>query len=400
MLLRRLAPPSRRAPGQPMQRSKVAGSRPRVLETLFSFRIGGSELLGLELAAQLAADGAEVLCTALDGMEGPLLDRCSQLGLTPVDLGLPRRNVLSRNGLSLDLARRLRDLDLDALHLQHFLGLNKLGLPARLARVPRIVVTEHSVLDVSQSLAGRLRVRTASGLAHAITVIHPLIKEYLVEKLGVLPGRVSVIPVGVDVARWHASDRLARRAELGLDDEFVAVFAGRLAPVKNVPGLISAFLDAVRLVGRPARLLVIGDGPEMSSCRRVAASHEMGALVQFLGEQSDTRPYVAAGDIFAMNSHSEGTPRALLEAMACGLPGISTAVGGIPTLLQGCGWLVPAADPSALTSAFADAMNSPLKRAEYGARARAYVRENFNARRSFESYRRLLLPGAGPIPNS
>jgi glycosyltransferase involved in cell wall biosynthesis len=368
-------------------------SRPRrVLEVLYSFRIGGSELLGLELAAQLAAEGTEVFCTALDGMQGPLVARCAEQGIRVVDIGLPKPGLLARNGVSLDLARRLRALELDAIHLQHFLGLNKLGLPARLAGVSRIVVTEHSVLDVSQSLAGRLRVRAASRLAHAITVIHPSIKDYLVGTLGVSPARVSVIPVGVDLARWHADDRAARRAALGIDSEFTAVFAGRIAPVKNVPGLIRGFLDAAEATGVPARLVVVGDGPDMAASREAAAAHALSRLVTFAGEQSDTRPFVAAGDVFIMNSLSEGTPRALLEAMACGLPGISTAVGGVPSLLENRGWLAAPADPAAFTATVAEAMRSRQEIPVRGARAREFVRQHFDASQALAGYRSLLLP--------
>jgi glycosyltransferase involved in cell wall biosynthesis len=364
----------------------------RVLEVLYSFRIGGSELLGLELAGQLAAQGNEVFCTALDGMQGPLVARCAELGIRVVDIGLPKRNALARNGLSLDLARELRALGLDAIHLQHFLGLNKLGIPARLAGVPRIVVTEHSVLDVSQSFAGRMRVRAASGLAHAITVIHPSIKDYLVGTLGVKSERITVIPVGVDLARWHANDRAERRAALGIGDEFTAVFAGRIAPVKNVPGLIRGFLDAAVATGKRARLIVVGDGPDMGASREAAASHALASQVTFAGEQSDTRPFVAAGDVFLMNSLSEGTPRALLEAMACAVPGISTAVGGVPSLLENRGWLASPGDPAALVATISEAMRAPEEIAARGARARAFVRENFDAGQALARYRSLLLP--------
>jgi glycosyltransferase involved in cell wall biosynthesis len=325
-------------------------------------------------------------------MQGPLVQRCHDAGVRVVDLGLPRAGLLARNGISVDLARRLRELRLDAIHLQHFLGLNKLGLPARLAGVPRIVVTEHSVLDVSQSLAGRLRVRATSGLAHAITVIHPSIKDYLVTALGLDAARITVIPVGVDFARWQAADRAERRAALGLDREFTAVFAGRIAPVKNVPGLIRCFLDAAQVSAMPARLIVVGDGPDMPAARAAASGHVLANCVQFAGEQSDTRPFVAAGDVFLMNSLSEGTPRALLEAMACGLPGISTAVGGIPSLLENRGWLAPPADAPALTAALLEAMRHPAQVATRGQRAREFVQTHFDARQALSGYRSLLLP--------
>lgn len=368
--------------------------RPRVLEVLFSFRVGGSELLGLELAGQLAEEGVEVLCTALDGMSGPLRERCSRLGVRVVDLGLPRKGLLSRNGMSPELTRRLRALRLDAVHLQHFLGLNKLGLAARLAGVRRVVVTEHSIKDVSQSLSGRMRVRLASGLAHAITVIHPSIKEYLVRDLGVASDRITVIPVGVDLERWRRDDRTACRAAHGIGEEFVGVFAGRLAPVKDVPGLIRAFLAAAAIANPRGRLIIVGDGPEMQACRRAADAHALASRVTFVGEQSDIRPFVAAADVFLMNSLSEGTPRALLEAMACGLPGISTAVGGVPSMLEGRGWLVAPGDTQGMVGAIKDAMSQPQQVAEYGARAKAYVRANFDAREALSLYRTLLLQGS------
>ncbi|MGA7537650.1 MAG: glycosyltransferase family 4 protein, partial [Steroidobacteraceae bacterium] len=125
-------------------------ARPRLLEVLFSFRTGGSEVVGLELAQQLSRDGVEVMCTAIDGVTGPLRARCEAIGIPVIDLGLPYLDILRRNGFSLALARRLRDLRLDAIHLQHFLSLYKCGLAARLAGIPRIVVTEHSAEKIRE----------------------------------------------------------------------------------------------------------------------------------------------------------------------------------------------------------------------------------------------------------
>ena len=111
---------------------------PRILEVLFSFRVGGSELVGLDLARQLVESGAEVYCAAIDAGPGPLRELCAKYGIRIVDLHIPTRNPLTRNGFSFALARRLKDLKLDAVHFQHFLALNKLGLPARLAGIRRL----------------------------------------------------------------------------------------------------------------------------------------------------------------------------------------------------------------------------------------------------------------------
>jgi glycosyltransferase involved in cell wall biosynthesis len=364
--------------------------RPRILQVLFCFRVGGSELFGLQLSRQLVEQGAEVLCGAIDGTPGPLLERCREYGIQPVDLQIPR-NILGRNGISLHLLRRMRELRPDAIHLQHFLGLHKLGIPARLAGVPRIVVTEHSIFDVDQSRAGRIRARLGWRLATKITVIHPSIRDYLVNRLGLPADRVEVIPIGIEVERYVREDRAACRTRLGFGQQVVFVFVGRLAPVKNVPGLIAAFLE-VQSQGAPeARLLVVGDGEERAACEQLVRLHACGDRVTLVGEQSDTRPFLAAADVFVLNSRSEGTPRALLEAMAVGLPGLCPAVGGIPDLLAGRGWLTEPNDPGSLRQAIHSVLNHREQIDSFSAPCREYVRTHFDSRQVAARYRELLL---------
>jgi glycosyltransferase involved in cell wall biosynthesis len=368
-------------------------SRPaaRVLEVLYSFRVGGSELVGLELAKQLVESGAEVYCAAIDAGPGPLRQRCEEYGIRVVDLQIPTHNPLTRNGLSLALTRRLRNLRLDAIHLQHFLALNKLGLPAHLAGIERVVVTEHSVLDASQSRAGRFRIRLNWRLANTITVVHAGIKEYLCGHLGIPERRVEVIPIGLETEKYRRDDRPQRRAAFGIGDEVVFMFVGRLAPVKNVPGLVAAFLALQSKIGVPSRLLIVGDGEEAVAVRTLIARHPLGHRVTLCGEQTDVRSYLAAADIFVLNSRSEGTPRALLEAMATGLPAICPAVGNIPAMIASRGWLTDPLDPVSLENAMHFVLQNPVAVADAGHRCSAYVRENFDSRRSIDRYRQLLL---------
>lgn len=367
--------------------------RTRVLEVLYSFGIGGSEVVGLELAKALAERGMEVLCAALNPTPGPLRERAAEYGLRIVDLGISTRNIFGRNGLSVALVKRLADLRLDAIHLQHFLGLNKLGLPARLAGVKRVVVTEHSVFDASQTAAGRFRIRLNWRLTDAITVVHKGIKDYLCSDLHIPQSRIEVIPVGIDVDRYQRRDREASRRRLNLQDELVYVFVGRLAKVKNVPGLIAAFL-AVQSRGAPlARLFVIGDGEEAAECRAMVSSHPLGSRVALVGEQPDPRAYLAAADIFVLNSSSEGTPRALLEAMATGLPSICPAVGNIPEMIGGRGWLTRAGDQASLESMLDLTLRNVdlVRKASDG--CRPYVVANYGAAPIVDKYFALLTSG-------
>jgi glycosyltransferase involved in cell wall biosynthesis len=369
---------------------------PRILEVLYSFRVGGSELVGLDLARQLVEGGAEVYCAAIDAGPGPLLEKCAEYGIRVVDLRIPTRNPLTRNGFSIALARRLKELKLNAVHFQHFLALNKLGLPARLAGIRRVVVTEHSVLDASQSAAVRLRIRLNWRLANTITVVHEGIKEYLCGQLGIPGRRVEVIPIGIETEKYRRDDRLERRTALGFGEEMVFIFIGRLAPVKNVPGLVKAFLAVQSKSLQSSRLLIVGDGEDQAQVRALIEAHPFGNRVVMAGEQGDVRSYLAAADIFVLNSRSEGTPRALLEAMAVGLPAISPAVGNIPSMIAGRGWLTDSSDPASLENTMLYALQNPAAVKEAGRGCAAYVRENFDTGRSVDRYRKLLLNQDSP----
>jgi len=362
-----------------------------MLEVLYSFRVGGSELVGLELARQLTERGAEVYCAAIDEGPGPLRERCAKYGIRVVDLRISTRNPLTRNGLSIALVRRLSELQLDAIHFQHFLALNKLGLPARLAGIRRVVVTEHSVLDASQSFAGRFRIRINWRLANTITVVHEGIKDYLCGHLGIPERRVEVIPIGIETEKYHREDRQERRAELGIGDELVFIFVGRLAPVKNIPGLVTAFLALQSMSAHPSRLLLVGNGEDAEVVQELIERHPCGDRVSMAGEQADVRSFLAAADIFVLNSRSEGTPRALIEAMAVGLPAICPAVGNIPSMIAGRGWLTDPSDPLSIEHAMYFALQNPKAVYEAGLHCATYVRQNFDTQRSVDRYEHLLL---------
>lgn len=364
---------------------------PRLLQVLYSYEIGGSEIVGLELARQMAATGARVMCAALKPGDGPLQAKCVEYGVEPLDLRIREQSYFGRNGCSLELVRWVRRLGLSGIHLHHFLGLHRLGLPARLAGVPHIVMTEHSIASLQASAYSRLRARVGWRLAHQITAVSDNIRDYLVGELGVSPARISVIQNGIELRHWHRADREQRRRELGVQERFVFAFVGRLADVKNVPGLLRAFLRMQsERSDLDCGLLVVGDGVDMAECRTLLAQHPQGARVQLLGERADARIPLAAADAFVMNSLSEGSPRAMIEAMAIGLPCVCPAVGGVPALLQGRGWLTEPQSEADLARALAQVAEDPANAARVGALGQAHVLERFDARHSLARYLRLF----------
>lgn len=151
------------------------------------------------------------------------------------------------------------------------------------------------------------------------------------------PEQFAVIPLGVDLEALAPPDgaRDAIRQEFGIDDrEFLVTYLGRLTEIKDIPLLLKAAaacrddLDGLRL-----RFLIAGDGHLRSELEKMSAAIGNGDSVIFAGNRSDVASILAASDAVALCSKNEGTPLSLIEAMASGVPVISTAVGGVIDLL-------------------------------------------------------------------
>jgi glycosyltransferase involved in cell wall biosynthesis len=235
------------------------------------------------------------------------------------------------------------------------------GIPARLAGIDRVVMTEHGLQALLERPdARRLTVRYCR-YASDITVVEPRQFDYFHKELGFPVSKLHCIPNGVRVAIRTPALVERKRREFGLgSDEFAFFYVGRLNPVKDLGTMLDAFATLSADGSLRTRLYLVGDGPEraMLEARRDALG--LGERATFLGARSDISEVLMAADAFVMSSKSEGLPMALLEAMAVGVPCIATAVGGIPDLLGGDkGLLVPAQNARALADAMAAIARSP-----------------------------------------
>jgi glycosyltransferase involved in cell wall biosynthesis len=178
------------------------------------------------------------------------------------------------------------------------------------------------------------------------------IRASLIESLGLDPNAVVSIPTGTDISRFHPGDRAQARNRLGLATNGPIV--GIVATLRSWKGhrfLISA-MDDPRLA--EARLVIVGGGPQEAPLREQAA--RFGGRIIFAGQKEDVAPWLQAFDVFALPSTgNEGVPQALMQAMACGLPVVTTPVGAIPELARDgdTALLVPPEDPLALAGAIA-----------------------------------------------
>jgi glycosyltransferase involved in cell wall biosynthesis len=184
----------------------------------------------------------------------------------------------------------------------------------------------------------------------------------------------GVVPLveGVDVARFRP-DPAARalRAELGIAaDAFLVANVGRLERVK---GQVH-FLEALARLPERVHGVIAGEGGAREELEARRAELGLGRRVSFLGKRPDVSRILAASDAYALTSiGSEGSSRATLEALACGLPVVCSDVGMLPDLLEGrrVGFLVPAADSAALAERLARLAGDPELCRELGANARA-----------------------------
>jgi len=226
----------------------------------------------------------------------------------------------------------------------------------------------------------------------AIVSVSQEVKERLVRYEGLKAERIRVIYNGIeDVCRLSASERNELRSSWGFHpEEVVVATVGRFDPIKNLPLLLLALALARQKVPK-LRGLLIGDGPEMERLKTLTRKLGLEKTVVFTGFRKDAVRLLQMADIFALSSLSEGTSLALLEAMACGLPVVATAVGGNPEIVEDgkTGLLVPSEDPPALAGALWLLAENPSLREKLGQRGREKFEKKFLFSQMLSAYEKL-----------
>jgi glycosyltransferase involved in cell wall biosynthesis len=305
-------------------------SRPlSIVHVLSSFGMGGQERVALDLAAGQAAAGHRVLTVSLaPAPDGPLAAEFQARGLTI-------QTVAKRPGrdprLFLALARLFRMRRADVVHTHNPQPLLFAGLPAKLARAG-LVHTKHGV---NPDLPRRLAMRRAAGrLVDVFVAVSQPTAQVAVERRECRADRLRVVPNGIDLDRFRPDDdaRRAIRRELGIPDgAFAAGTVGRLWPEKGHAYLIRSLAP---VLGDRFHLVITGEGPERERLTAQIAALPSPSSVHLTGNRRDVPRLLAALDVFALTSNSEGLPLVIPEAMAAGLPVVATRVGGIPQVVE------------------------------------------------------------------
>lgn len=372
-----------------------------IAHLLSSFQIGGQERVALDLAIRQRARGHRVLAVSLaPPPDGPLAAELEAGGIAAHTV--PKRGPSIDPTLPMRLAALLRRERVDVVHAHNPQPLIYGGVAAKLAGTT-MIQTRHGVARFSERQDWL--VRQAARLADASVFVSRELAQAL-DGAGQTAGRSWVIENGVDLDRFHPdpADRAAVRTELGIPlDAQVIGTVSRLAPTKNVPGLLRA---ARPLLGPRTHLVIVGDGPVRPHLEALLSQvdsasgplsqvdagaddlSQVAASVHLLGARSDVARVLRGFDVFVLFSQTEGHPMVVLEAMATALPVVATPVGGIPGILEDreTGFLVPVDDEVALKAKLEELLASPETMAEAGRRARRVALERYAADRMVDEY--------------
>jgi N-acetyl-alpha-D-glucosaminyl L-malate synthase BshA len=162
-----------------------------------------------------------------------------------------------------------------------------------------------------------------------VTAVSRFLKEKTLTNYGIQK-EIEVIPNFVDTKKYHRGEADDVRKHFCNPGEKILVHTSNFRPVKRVGDVIQIFSEVLKKV--PSRLILVGDGPDRSQCEIQCRELGIQERVKFLGKQIDLVQILAAADIFLMPSQSESFGLSALEAMACGVPVISSSVGGLPEL--------------------------------------------------------------------
>jgi glycosyltransferase involved in cell wall biosynthesis len=370
-----------------------------VFQILPSLVVGGAERLVVHLMEHLSRERFSPVCICLESPQGTHYEARVQASGTPLYFLGKGAGASWRVLQQLDaLFRQYRPT---VVHT-HIIGLNYAYPLMFRYRTPARVHTVHSLAqhEVGVRIGAWVRILAFRyRIGHVVPVaVAEDVRTTIRQLYGYLDA--PLIPNGIPTDEYAPDPNRRRRwrERHGLEPEaIVLTHVGRFAPPKNHALLIEAFAQ-VR-THTPLYLLLVGGGELEDAVRQQVAGLGLQERVRFLGVRADVPAILNASDLFVLSSRWEGNPLSVMEAMAAGLPVVSTAVGGVPELVREgeTGLLVPSGDAAALARALQALVDDPARREAMGKAARQHAITHFDIRhtvRQYETlYERLLQRG-------
>jgi glycosyltransferase involved in cell wall biosynthesis len=350
----------------------------KIAHIVDSMEIGGAEMLVLLMSHLQREQGHDPSVYAIAGL-GPLGEELRKDGFdVQANLGqhLP--------GSWRNFYRIFKQTRPDVVHLHNPTPTVYAAMPARMAGIPSIVSTRHSLVAPPHRKIAELKYAVAATCCDWVAGICDATVDNL--------RRLHTVPARKIVRVYNGAAPLQRVAQAHWPDKggFTLVYVGRLEPVKNHRLLLRAF--SLALASMPdLRLWMVGDGSERTSLEGFSAELNISAQVKFWGQKLDVAPFFSAADAFIMSSSSEGLPMSLLQAFSLGLPAIVTDVGGMAEAvrLAQAGFTVPALDPAGMAAAILRLAAGDAERKQFSTNARNAFQSRFTLQAMVDAYMNL-----------
>jgi glycosyltransferase involved in cell wall biosynthesis len=298
----------------------------KALQIVFSLDVGGLERFVINLAHAFQSYNSEPFVFCLSH-EGDLIRQLPADTTTYIGNHRPESKIMDWQTLR-QIVRCIHDKDIDVIH-SHSPKAYVYGALASLITGRPLIISIHSLTQVSHRR--KIFEEILLGCAHQIISVSSDVTRRLRIERHVSPRRISTIKNGIDTDTFRPIEpeeksSIRRTLKLPLDG-FIIGTVGRVVPVKNYPLLITAF-SRLAATTDDTYLVIVGDGEQAEELANLVRQLKLSERVVLAGAQTNTLNWYHAFDSFVLSSISEGTPLALLEAGACGLPCVVTNVGG------------------------------------------------------------------------
>ena len=347
----------------------------KIAHVVDSMEVGGAETLVLQMCRLQREQGHDPCVYAIAAL-GALGEQMRKEGFA-VQPNVGRHLLdATRN-----FFRIFKKSHPDVVHLHNPTPTVYAAMAARMAGVPSVISTRHSLVGPPRRLAVELKYAFAACFCDWIAGICDATSKNLKS--------IHTIPARKITRVYNGTMPLSRAAkeQWPLKSGFTLVYVGRLAAIKNHTLLLKAFCAAYSHLPS-LRLWMVGEGSERKMLESMVADLGISAQVTFWGEQLDVAPYISAADAFIMSSKSEGVPISLLQAFSLGLPAIVTDVGGMAEVvrLAKAGLTVPPTDSAAMAEAILRMASNGEEREQFSKNAEEAFHARFTLQTMVDAY--------------
>jgi N-acetyl-alpha-D-glucosaminyl L-malate synthase BshA len=343
---------------------------------------GGSGVVATELGIELAARGHDIHFVSY-AMPVRMTEASDRIHFHEVEM--MNYPLFDHPPYTLALATAMANVavneSLDLLHVHYAIPHSVSAYLARAMLKPRRLPFVTTLHGTDITLVGQDRsylpiTRFSIEESDGVTAISEYLREVTLREFEIRQ-TVEVVPNFVNCDVFRPADGKCRREEFAPNGEKVLVHLSNFRPVKRVQDVVEIFARVRREI--PAKLLMIGDGPDRTVAEWTARERKVGGDVIFLGKQNQVQDLLNCAHLLLLPSDMESFGLAALEGMACGVPAVCSRVGGVPDVVRDGveGFLVQPRDVPTMAERSLEILTNPELQAEMSRAARQRAIDNF-----------------------